>query len=670
MRGVPLVLFIALASCKSDDPDLDRDGSPGSEDCDDANPRVAPGRHEECDELDNDCDGEIDEGVQLELHADSDGDSYGAIETLLTCSGDGFVTDGSDCDDDDSAVHPGVKKDLCDGRDDDCDGEDGQPVSWYADADGDGYGSAATETRACAAPADFVADATDCDDGDSAVHPGAVEDCDNTIDDDCDGLVADELDHDGDGGYSDACPGGIDCDDTDSEVHAGAKETCGDGIDNDCSGADLACEPNFSGRYDLADATVVTGESSSEADAGRVMQAGDVTGDGIDDAFTGTLWAHGGNGGGWVVPGPVSGAVALADVGFDLAGTDATGGAGRSIGLGDANADGIDDLAFGCPYNLAPGQYIVYGPITADMEIADSSDAAIVSSGAGTLFSHGSDLGDVDGDGAADSIIGDYGSGDHAHLFQAGALWVTLGPLTGELDVSAGADAHILGEHDHAWAGRFVHVDGDIDGDGLDDIVLNAIGDETAGPSAGAVHVVYGPADISSLDDAAILVGPAPNSFAGQEFTSGDYDGDGYGEVAVLAYVSQFATVHVAKGPLADMTDLETAEAVIEADTIDSELGWGLASGDLDGDGNTDLLIGDPAYDSFRGVAYLVADPPSGTWAIGDVVLATFEGDTADSHAGQAMAVGDMNGDGDDDLAIGAPGLMGSGGVYVQYAVP
>jgi hypothetical protein len=661
-----LVLAILLSGCKGKDLDADEDGSPAAEDCDDTNPRVRPGLDEECDELDNDCDGSIDEGVQLELHRDEDGDSFGG-KTVLACSTGGWiVADGTDCDDDDRGVHPGAQ-DLCDGRDDDCDGADGEPVPWYADADGDGYGSAETKTLACAAPADFVADATDCDDGDGSVHPGAVEDCENTIDENCDGLAADEIDHDGDGGYSDTCPGGTDCVEFDPDIHVGAKETCGDGVDSDCSGADLACDTAFEGVYHLGDASaVVTDDFSSLADAGRVMRAGDVTGDGIDDAFAGALWAHHGAGGGWVVPGPVSGAVSLEDVGFDLEATDETHGAGRSIGLGDVNGDGIDDIAFGCPYAVVPGQYILYGPITSDGRIADQYDAAIHSPYEnGDLFSHGSDLGDVDGDGIDDSVVAAW-AGSVGGTIQSGTLWVTFGPLTGDLYADTDAEAIVAGEHDNANAGRIVHVDDDLDGDGLEDIVLNAIFDDTAGPNAGAVYVVYGPADVSSLADAATLVGPAATSFTGQEFTSGDYDGDGYGEVTV--YVPGEQGVYVARGPLADTTDLAAADAILEGEFTADEFGYGLASGDLDGDGNDDLLVGAPSHDHQTGVAYLVPDPPSGTSKVTDVAVATFEGDMWASYAGQAMAVGDMNGDGGNDLVLGAPGFMGSGGVYVQYA--
>ncbi len=108
--------------------------------------------------------------------------------------GDGYNR-GADCDDSDAAVHPGAPE-LCNGADDDCDGqvdeaEDLDPTSnptWYLDADGDGFGNPSVTTADCTAPDGYVADGTDCDDSDPAVNPGAVERFDG-IDNDCDGVI-------------------------------------------------------------------------------------------------------------------------------------------------------------------------------------------------------------------------------------------------------------------------------------------------------------------------------------------------------------------------------------------------------------------------------------------------------------------------------------------------
>ncbi|MDP2316931.1 MAG: MopE-related protein [Pseudomonadota bacterium] len=146
--------------------------------------------------------------------------------------GDG-VSAADDCDDDVATSFPGAPE-LCDGVDNDCDGESDEDATdastWYADVDGDGYGDASTATTACEAPEGHVAGADDCDDGDIAYNPGAAEaDCADPNDYNCDGSVG-YADADGDG-YA-AC---AECDDADIDVNPVAIEVC-DAIDNNCDG--------------------------------------------------------------------------------------------------------------------------------------------------------------------------------------------------------------------------------------------------------------------------------------------------------------------------------------------------------------------------------------------------------------------------------------------------
>jgi hypothetical protein len=234
-------------------------------DCDDGDASVHPDAIEQCNERDDDCDGDIDEGIPdtATWYTDMDGDGYGdpdaGIEACAQPSG--TVAEGTDCDDTDSEISP-IATERCDGIDNDCDSlvdDDDDSVAgtttWYADADGDGYGLATDAVVACTQPSGTVADATDCDDGDATVNPGATELC-NGVDDDCDGTVdvgaADastwytdaDVDGYGDAGASTvACdqPSGTvadntDCDDAAASTYPGADEYC-NGVDDDCNGA-------------------------------------------------------------------------------------------------------------------------------------------------------------------------------------------------------------------------------------------------------------------------------------------------------------------------------------------------------------------------------------------------------------------------------------------------
>ncbi|MDG1479042.1 MAG: MopE-related protein [Myxococcota bacterium] len=227
-------------------------------DCDDTEPAAYPGGVEVCDEVDNNCDGETDEGVTTTYYQDTDGDSFGISDkTTAACDlPTGYATAPGDCDDTDAAINPDAEE-ICDGEDNDCDGDADSDatdrITWYADSDTDGFGDASSSVAACEAPSGYLTDDTDCDDTDAAVNPDADEVC-NEIDDDCDGDIDTDAtdkttyyaDSDGDGyggtSSTEACdlPSGYadnadDCDDGEALSNPGEVEVC-DSIDNDCDG--------------------------------------------------------------------------------------------------------------------------------------------------------------------------------------------------------------------------------------------------------------------------------------------------------------------------------------------------------------------------------------------------------------------------------------------------
>jgi hypothetical protein len=278
-------------------------------DCNDADPAIYPDAVERCDaaHVDEDCDGVADDDDsdavgQVGAHLDADGDGYGSGPAVAFCDAPaGYVATATDCDDGTASVNPGAPE-VCDAADadEDCDGlvDNADPdasllTTFWVDEDGDGYGGP-DNVAACDTPSGYAALPGDCDDADSAVNPGEIEQCDgDDVDEDCDGLADDDdtapsgtttvyvdADEDGYGGPSattwcDPAAGYIpvsgDCDDGDPDVHPAAVEIAGDEVDSNCDGTE-PCLVDGDGDGYVADATAtVVSDDVDCGDAGEAL---------------------------------------------------------------------------------------------------------------------------------------------------------------------------------------------------------------------------------------------------------------------------------------------------------------------------------------------------------------------------------------------------------------
>ena len=288
--------------------DADRDGerthAVGGTDCDDADASVGVGQEEVCGNgRDDDCDGVIDDrGVgEAVFYADGDGDGFGAAaHQLILCDQPaGYAAVDGDCDDANSAAHPGAVEDCTDGFDNDCDGEVdnvAQPPLWWPDNDGDGRGDRMGPMVASCRPGDNLVDNNDdCDDENPGAYLGAPEVPYDGVDQDCAG--GDDFDLDGDGyrldptSTTDAVsedytpdPGWeLDCNDRDPFVHPHAAETHYDGVDQDCDGAD-----DFDADGDGWASSLHGGEDCDDADREVFPGAEDRPRDGVDSNCDGS----------------------------------------------------------------------------------------------------------------------------------------------------------------------------------------------------------------------------------------------------------------------------------------------------------------------------------------------------------------------------------------------
>ncbi len=466
-------------------------------------------------------------------------------------------------------------------------------------------------------------------------------------------------------------------------------------------------------RIDGIDVGDVSGRS--------VSGAGDVNGDGLADLIVGADQADPGGdsaaGESYVVFGKASSVAVdlgnLGSAGFRIDGVDANDLSGRSVsGAGDVNGDGLADLIVGAN-GADPGgdsgageSYVVFGKVSSTpVDLANLGNAGFRIDGIDAGDYSGisvSGAGDVNGDGLADLIVGASGA-DPGGDSRAGESYVVFGTASStpvDLANLGSGGFRIDGIDTSDYSGISVAGAGDVNGDGLADLIVGAMYAEPNGDTGGGEsYVVFGKlssttVDLTTLGSGGFRIdGIDATDFLGVSVSgAGDVNGDGLADLIVGAFSADpggelgagesYVVFGKASSAAVDLASLGSAGFRIDGiDAADVSGRSVSGAGDVNGDGLADLIVGaygaDPGGDSYAGESYVVFGKASSTTVdlanLGSGGLRLDGIDAGDYSGFSVSGAGDVNGDGLADLIVGANGAdpggdFRAGQTYVVFS--